>query len=247
MLMENTGSEFSSARRGRGRPRKFPLAEPQPRRGRPPKTPPAGTDAEKQIVMFKDLKDSRIVSLEAAALHCKVTGRTMKLYFEKYFDLAASAIVSRGAKGVDSWQIDLEALDRWRHQTGYLVHDDGELGENGPTRRRVSSTERRAALQADMLEMRIARDRGEVLDKTEVYSKLRTAFAHVAKGLDNMPQKLGAVCNLPGDVIEKMRDQLDLIRRALVMEIQDMMEPLAPVPEKPYSPDHENGPAMHAG
>ena len=216
-------TDTAPPRRGRGRPRKFPLeAAAMPRRGRPPKS--AAQDKDGQISMFSTMPApaAKTASLEGAAMHCGVTGRTMKLYFSKYPELAARTVVARGAKGVDSWTIDLDALDKWRHETGFLVFQDGVMGEQGATRR-INATERRADLQAQMLEMELARARDQVLDRTEVESKLRTAFAHVAKGLDDMPQKLGAVCDLPGDVVEKMMENMDILRRSLVMEIADLM------------------------
>ena len=227
MFMESNTSENTPVKRGRGRPPKVALTA-APRRGRPPKQDAA--PQQSQPSMFDNLPVTKIASLEAAAMHCRCTGRTMKLYFEKYSDLAERAIKSRGMKGPDSWQIDLNELDRWRQETGFLVFDDESVGGTGPLRRNISATEKRAGLQAEKLEMEIARIRGEVLDKTEVVSKLRTAFAQLAKGLDNMPAKLGATCNLPGDVIEKMRDQLDTMRRALVVEIKDLLGPEQPVP-----------------
>lgn len=231
MHIETAGTENIHPKRGRGRPRKVIVDNAHPRRGRPPKAPEPETDG--QISMFNNLplQEPRIISLEAAAMHCKCTGRTLKLYFEKHSDLSARALKARGVKGSDSWMIDVQELDRWRNETGFLVFDeDGPMGE-GTTHRRVSATERRANLQAEKLEMDLARARDEVLDKTEVYSKLRTAFAHVSKGMENMPQKLGTLCNLSGDVIELLREQMDNLRRMLVMEIKDLMEP-----EKPSKP-----------
>ena len=221
----------SPPKRGRGRP---PLAArvqlpPPPlkaKRGRPPlppKTPPASSDG--QLVMFADqaAPPQKYASLADAARHCKVTDRTLKTYFEKYPDLAQCALRARGTRGADSWQIDLEALDGWRRRSGMLLFNDVQLpGEGGTAARPITAQERRASLQSEMLEITLQEKKGNLYDKTEVTLKLRTAMAHFAKTLDNLPQNMGRELGWDGDAIEKMRDSLDVARRTMVFEIGEL-------------------------
>lgn len=215
-MMPGQEEYYEPAKRARGRPSRGNMP---PKMTMEPVGASLSTALPGQTSLFMEPM-KKLHSLEEAALHCKVTARTLKLYMEKYPDLVASAVKARGTgHKSNGWQIDLVALDTWRRKTGFLVTDDiGPMGEFGTTRRRIPETERRARLQSEMLEMEIAQKRGNLIDKTEVISKMRTAFARLAKRLDLLPNIVGRKCELSPEVVEVMRNELDGARRSLALD-----------------------------
>lgn len=149
---------------------------------------------------------SKYAPLKKAAAHCGVTIQTFTGYVDRYPDLP---IVRRGSEK-HPWEIDLKALDEWRDKTGKLKPTPA-AGEGG-------SVNKKSQLQEALLEIEVQKLRGELLNRAEVTTHLRTKFAQFAKFLDLLPSMAGRAAGCTPEQIEILRDKFEEGRKALIRD-----------------------------
>lgn len=122
---------------------------------------------------------SRIVSQARAAAHCEMSQNAFRVQLLKYPD----APVKKNGPG-KAWEYDLDKLDAWRASTGALNWKKKGDDENNPSFRTKSN-------QADLLDIKLAQMRGELITKENAIRETSTGFAWWAREIDTWPDKLG--------------------------------------------------------
>jgi len=87
-----------------------------------------------------------------------------------------------------------------------------------------SARQRREAVQAEILEDKLRRDRGELVQVEVMRQVLNTMLAHLGKGLDRLSDQVVERCRLPEEYADQIRVVTDDLRRAMADELRVLLE-----------------------
>lgn len=141
---------------------------------------------------------------------------------------AAFPVKSRGDQGAP-WEFDLAEV------RSYL---DGEPADAGDAEEEASEAtprkaahqgeetarQRRDAAQAQLLEDKIARERGKLVEAEPLKLALSETVARVASTLNALPDVLVRRLNLPESALPVIRTEIDGVRRQLVIGLRDQLK-----------------------
>lgn len=86
-----------------------------------------------------------------------------------------------------------------------------------------SARQRRDAVQAEILEDKLRRDRGELVQVEVMRQVLNTMLAHLGKGLDRLSDQVVERCGLPEEYADQIRAVTDDLRRAMADELRVLL------------------------
>lgn len=86
-----------------------------------------------------------------------------------------------------------------------------------------SARQRRDAVQAEILEDKLRRDRGELVQVEVMRQVLNTMLAHLGKGLDRLSDQIVEKLGLPEESIADIRAVTDDLRRAMADELRVLL------------------------
>jgi phage terminase Nu1 subunit (DNA packaging protein) len=155
-----------------------------------------------------------------------------------YISLYDFPVVSRGVAG-EGWQFDTDQVDAWRSRTGLLGtkrgprrHDPRQMrlpttvpGAAAEEQEQstlnlppVRETDRKAKIQADLLQLELDEKSGRMVEREAVAALFSAKFARFAKRLDMIPTLVARKMGLAPEVERELRDHLDEARTALVRD-----------------------------
>lgn len=135
---------------------------------------------------------------------------------------AAFPVVMRGGKG-GGWQFDITEVK------AYLdgVPTTGATRESGPvstlTAGEQTARQRRDAVQAEILEDQLRRNRGELVQVEVMRQVLNTMLAHLGQGLDRLSDQVVERLNLPEESSTDIREITDELRRVMSDELRTLL------------------------
>ena len=86
-----------------------------------------------------------------------------------------------------------------------------------------SARQRRDAVQAEILEDKLRRDRGELVQVEVMRQVLNTMLAHLGKGLDRLSDQVVERCGLPEECADQIRVVTDDLRRTMADELRVLL------------------------
>lgn len=86
-----------------------------------------------------------------------------------------------------------------------------------------TARQRRDAVQAEILEDKLRRDRGELVQVEVMRQMLNTMLAHLGKGIDRLPDQIVERLNLPEERSDDIRILTDELRRAMADELRVLL------------------------
>ncbi|MBR8234614.1 hypothetical protein K6W26_23090 [Burkholderia sp. AU42008] len=86
-----------------------------------------------------------------------------------------------------------------------------------------SARQRRDAVQAEILEDKLRRDRGELVQVEVMRQVLNTMLAHLGKGLDRLSDQVVERCGLPEEYADQIRVVTDDLRRTMADELRVLL------------------------
>jgi phage terminase Nu1 subunit (DNA packaging protein) len=86
-----------------------------------------------------------------------------------------------------------------------------------------SARQRRDAVQAEILEDKLRRDRGELVQVEVMRQVLNTMLAHLGKGIDRLPDQVVERLNLPEERSDDIRTITDELRRVMADELRVLL------------------------
>jgi phage terminase Nu1 subunit (DNA packaging protein) len=86
-----------------------------------------------------------------------------------------------------------------------------------------TARQRRDAVQAEILEDKLRRDRGELVQVEVMRQMLNTMLAHLGKGIDRLPDQIIERLNLPEERSDDIRVLTDELRRAMADELRVLL------------------------
>lgn len=147
----------------------------------------------------------------------------------------AFPVLKAGSKG-GGWKFEGPAV------VAYLAGAPSGAADRGParsidnapadasTRRdRVEHTgeqtarQRRDAVQAEILEDKLRRDRGELVQVEEMRQVLNTMLAHLGKAIDRLPDQIIERLSLTEALADDIRSMTDDLRRAMHDELKTLL------------------------
>jgi len=87
-----------------------------------------------------------------------------------------------------------------------------------------TARQRRDAVQAEILEDKLRRDRGELVQVEVMRQVLNTMLVHLGKGLDRLSDQVVERCRLPEEYADQIRGVTDDLRRAMADELRVLLE-----------------------
>ena len=98
--------------------------------------------------------------------------------------------------------------------------------EGAPVLHRGEKTarERRDVAQAAILEAKLLQTQGELLRVDEVKDVLGLMLAHLAKGLDGLPERIIKRLQLRTDIALQIRDEIDQLRRTMSEDLRSLLD-----------------------
>lgn len=134
---------------------------------------------------------------------------------------AAFPVLTRGNRA-GGWAFDLDAV------TAYLQPESEPVPapEPGEPARidhggEITARQRRDAAQAQLLEDKIRRSRGDLVDAAELRMALAEAVSRAGSGLNSLADVLVRRLNLPESALPIIRQEVDGIRRQLVSGLRE--------------------------
>lgn len=132
----------------------------------------------------------------------------------------------KGGPG-EPWQFDLDAVLEYLQPEGdgFLPVDEEEpaaqskVGHSGE----ATARQRRDAAQAMLLEDKIRRSRGDLVEAGPLKLALAETVQRMSTGLNSMADTLVRRLNLPESALPVIRSELDGIRRQLVVGLRDVL------------------------
>jgi len=86
-----------------------------------------------------------------------------------------------------------------------------------------TARQRRDAVQAEILEDKLRRDRGELVQVEVMRQVLNTMLVHLGKGLDRLSDQVVERCRLPEEYADQIRVVTDDLRRAMADELRVLL------------------------
>ncbi|MBW9102940.1 hypothetical protein [Paraburkholderia phenoliruptrix] len=86
-----------------------------------------------------------------------------------------------------------------------------------------TARQRRDAVQAEILEDKLRRDRGELVQVEVMRQVLNTMLAHLGKGLDRLSDQVVERCGLPEEYADQIRVVTDDLRRTMADELRVLL------------------------
>jgi hypothetical protein len=86
-----------------------------------------------------------------------------------------------------------------------------------------SARQRRDMVQAEILEDKLRRDRGELVQVEVMRQVLNTMLAHLGKGLDRLSDQVVERCGLPEEYADQIRGVTDDLRRTMADELRVLL------------------------
>lgn len=86
-----------------------------------------------------------------------------------------------------------------------------------------TARQRRDAVQAEILEDKLRRDRGELVQVEVMRQVLNTMLAHLGKGIDRLPDQVVERLNLPEERSDDIRALTDDLRRVMADELRVLL------------------------
>jgi phage terminase Nu1 subunit (DNA packaging protein) len=118
-------------------------------------------------------------------------------------------IVTQG-DGTGGWEFDLEAVKAHLAET-----------EKAET---LTPRARRETAMAVAFEMKNQREAGELVRAEGVVTAITTAMAQFGKSLDSLPEALARRLGLPADRVPVIREEVDRMRRAMVVDLRKVID-----------------------
>jgi phage terminase Nu1 subunit (DNA packaging protein) len=125
-------------------------------------------------------------------------------------------IIARGGPG-KSWAFDLAKVTAYL--SGQASDGGGQVASERLTGGEGTARQRRDAAQAALLEDKLRRERGELIEVERLRLVLDTAIGRLGKWLDGFPEQAVKILGLPEDRAEALRAHVDEQRDRLVDEI----------------------------
>ena len=86
-----------------------------------------------------------------------------------------------------------------------------------------TAKQRRDSVHAEILEDKLRRDRGELVQVEVMRQVLNTMLAHLGKGLDRLSDQVVECCSLPEEYAEDIRAVTDELRRTMADELRALL------------------------
>ena len=86
-----------------------------------------------------------------------------------------------------------------------------------------TARQRRDAVQAEILEDKLRRDRGELVQVEVMRQVLNTMLVHLGKGLDRLSDQVVERCRLPEEYADQIRVVTDDLRRTMADELRVLL------------------------
>jgi phage terminase Nu1 subunit (DNA packaging protein) len=148
----------------------------------------------------------------------------------------AFPVLKAGSKG-GGWKFDGPAVVAYLASapSGAGDRDVGRSADDAPAdasggRPRVEHTgeqtarQRRDTVQAEILEDKLRRDRGELVQVEEMRQVLNTMLAHLGKALERLPDQIVERLSLTEAIADDIRSMTDELRRSMADELRTLLE-----------------------
>lgn len=89
----------------------------------------------------------------------------------------------------------------------------------------ATARSRRDAAQASLLEDKLRKDRGQLIQIEDLRNALSTVLLHLGKGLDSLPDAIVSRCNLAPAHALSIRELVNNLRTATVNELRQLINP----------------------
>jgi Phage DNA packaging protein Nu1 len=145
----------------------------------------------------------------------------------------AFPVLRSGSKG-GGWHFDAAAVQAYLQSSGA-----GATAPNSPepdaagssdaasattrTAGEQTARQRRDAIQADILQDQLSRNRGELVRVEEYRMVLNTMLAHLGKGLERLPDQIVERLGLDEERREPIKELVDELRMAMVKELNTLL------------------------
>lgn len=140
--------------------------------------------------------------------------------------------VRRRGSATGGWEFDIAAVDAYL--TGGVLSRTEEPPpaaavniEAQPLAREhaaeATARQRRDTVQAQLLEDRLRRQRGELVEAEPLKLKLATAVTKLSSGLNSLPDVLARRLQLPEAAAAVVRQEIEDARRAFFAELRDLL------------------------
>lgn len=148
-------------------------------------------------------------------------------------------VLQRGSRGVP-WQFEGAAVTRYlspgkgggQTETPFDAEDGADRGPSGPIGQQraahegeLTARQRRDAVQADILEDKLRRDRGELVLAEDVRRAITVMLVRLGKGLDRLADQMVEKLGLPESNTDVIRELTDELRVGMVAELRVLLEP----------------------
>ncbi|MBN3848361.1 terminase small subunit [Paraburkholderia sp. Ac-20342] len=147
-------------------------------------------------------------------------------------------VLQRGSRGVQ-WQFEGAAVMRYlspskgdgKTDTPFDAEDGGNIDPSASVGRRAvhegeqTARQRRDAVQAEILEDKLRRDRGELVQAEIMRQVITKMLVHLGKGLDRLSDQVVEKLGLPESSADSIRELTDDLRVTMVAELNVLLEP----------------------
>lgn len=133
-------------------------------------------------------------------------------------------VQSRGTQA-GGWKFDVEAVQAYLEpeEDRELVAEDLGTVAGREARAELTARQRRDLAQAQLHEDKLRRSRGDLVEAEPLKMALSETVTRVASTLNKMPETLVRRLNLPETVLPVLREEMDEVRRQLVMGLRDVL------------------------
>lgn len=106
----------------------------------------------------------------------------------------------------------------------FALRNSAELAGGARHQGEVTARQRRDQAQASMLEDKLRRQRGELVDRAEMEMIVSTMLAHLGKGLDGLPDMVVKRLGLPEERSDAIRALTDDLRVKMVNDLRSLFK-----------------------
>jgi phage terminase Nu1 subunit (DNA packaging protein) len=137
---------------------------------------------------------------------------------------AAFPVVTRGTQA-GGWSFDLDAVQAYLapEEEREEVAEDLSTPAGQAARAELTARQRRDLAQAQLHEDKLRRMRGELVEAAELKMALSETVTRVSTALNKLPETLIRRLTLPGTAEPVLRQEVDEIRRALVVGLRELL------------------------